>query len=742
MVPVVYENNNWTKIDSKNHDWHNYLNGKWANAVTFNNGLVYNEVENDSNIKYFDGVDDYITLGSEKKDFENNITLMSRFKIYEKGSATQILIGNIETTGFYLGLTSKNKIRIRIVESVLASDGTTTNTDKMITLDQVELNTWYTVVATYDGSMIKLYVNGVLEGSLAYSGAISVSEAPLAIGANPNVDFKGVVSYSAGYFKGCISETAVMTNAISAEEVAQNYGVNPTHNPTKHDVLYYLKFNANNGIVCNSPTRTTEGMSFDGVDDFVCVGYSDYDFNNTFSIGARVKINEYTTKTEYSIFGNPQDGGFNIFKAKDNKFKVAVWDQNTYNQTTQKNGAYINLETTFIPELDTWYTLFATYDGTTLKLYIDGKLEASKEIQMNMLAVTTPFMIGVNGDLDSVPTGHYLNGWVSDAILIDEALTDEQISTYYSDDVTAVISDKTLINYNFRSYEGREDGTIIPEEMINSMWVWIPRFTAKTPTTNDQKIDVEIIEPDKDAHDAFNFSSQSLEGFWVGKFENSANVSYANTDLNINVNSNLLIKPNINSFNNKKISYMFDEINKISTHTDIYGFDGSNHTLLDTHLVKNNEWAAVSYLTQSKYGLCREDVYKELASNDTYITGGSDYKTNVNQSSTHNIYGVYDLSGGTIEFVMGNYNSTLNSSDGFTSLPDSIYFNAYTTSDNYLTNGYQHALFETNDLFNTSPNDFINENYPWIIRDGLFTYSNSKGDALETRGTRTSLTIK
>ena len=69
------------------------------------------------------------------------------------------------------------------------------------------------------------------------------------------------------------------------------------------------------------------------------------------------------------------------------------------------------------------------------------------------------------------------------------------------------------------------------------------------------------------------------------------------------------------------------------------------------------------------------------------VTGGNDaYKTNVAQSTTKNIYGVYDMSGGSWEYVMGNMVSTsgvfYSSSAGFvsTNIPDSKYFDSYTYS--------------------------------------------------------------
>ena len=81
---------------------------------------------------------------------------------------------------------------------------------------------------------------------------------------------------------------------------------------------------------------------------------------------------------------------------------------------------------------------------------------------------------------------------------------------------------------------------------------------------------------------------------------------------------------------------------------NIYGLSSNN---CDSHLMKNSEWGAMAYLSCSQYGRNGE----EIAINDTNlnnsvksvyaVTGGNDYKNKVNQSSTNNVYGVYDMNG-------------------------------------------------------------------------------------------------
>ena len=129
-----------------------------------------------------------------------------------------------------------------------------------------------------------------------------------------------------------------------------------------------------------------------------------------------------------------------------------------------------------------------------------------------------------------------------------------------------------------------------------------------------------------------------------------------------------------------------------------YGFTSN----VDTHMMKNSEWGSVAYLSQSKYGKLGNTNFsgtnKEIYQNksDQFITGcsyGSPSNTNTDYgchytyekeitgtgaSTTGTIYGIYDMSGGAWEYVMGNYNGLIGSS-GFSNMPDIKYYDKYTT---------------------------------------------------------------
>jgi len=99
----------------------------------------------------------------------------------------------------------------------------------------------------------------------------------------------------------------------------------------------------------------------------------------------------------------------------------------------------------------------------------------------------------------------------------------------------------------------------------------------------------------------------------------------------------------------------------------------------------------------------------------------SDSTLGTKASTTGNITGIYDMSDGTSEYVIGNYNNT-SASSGFTIFPESKYYDLYTIDLNSsctLAICGGHALFETANWYSDTVN-FINSNNPWFYRGALY----------------------
>ena len=276
---------------------------------------------------------------------------------------------------------------------------------------------------------------------------------------------------------------------------------------------------------------------------------------------------------------------------------------------------------------------------------------------------------------------------------------------------------------NFRitdKYKNARVGTEISMNDISTMWVWIPRYTYTYLNTNTpQSINIKFEEGTNSSgtikctdavtgtsstsetctdttnnglkagtstytHPAFWWDkndnnvreeNEELTGIWVGKFE---------------ISSGQIIKPNVTSLRSQTVSQFYTSIYNMRNNGNAFGFS----TTAETHMMKNMEWGVVTYLSHSKYG-----INKEIAINSasTFTTGcgpqsegslasGStcnSYTTTLGQSAstTGNISGVYDMSGGAFEYMMGNMvNSSgafYSSNAGFSTASNTKYYDKY-----------------------------------------------------------------
>ena len=320
------------------------------------------------------------------------------------------------------------------------------------------------------------------------------------------------------------------------------------------------------------------------------------------------------------------------------------------------------------------------------------------------------------------------------------------------------------------TYMNADIGTTIPENDILAYFVWIPRYKYKlfnatyTSGTTEQLIEVTFENGTSTTgtvtctyasngaetcqnkangnwytHPAFTMINASgtkteLKGMWVGKFETTGSTTTPT------------VKPGVSSLRSITVANMYNT-GKLFRSTDYITSNGINQS--DSHMMKNIEWGAVAYLKQSNYGLGITDI--TINSNSSYYTGGgsgTSYKTNTGQSTSGNITGVYDMSGGAIEYVMGNYNKTAGSSGLTVSGVPAEHIDIYSgTKVNYSHLG--DAVGETAGWYSDSAG-FVNSSNPWFSRGGyygdgdntgVFLFGNA-GAASSAYGFRVVLSVK
>ena len=308
--------------------------------------------------------------------------------------------------------------------------------------------------------------------------------------------------------------------------------------------------------------------------------------------------------------------------------------------------------------------------------------------------------IRCNIDFNKIYSESILNG-------TDPVLSDNLIPVVLADDGTVTKADTNtewykyedkkwanavILSDNTKTYN---NGDTIPEDNIESYFVWIPKYsyqifnlgtidgyTSSKPTTSNAK-EIQIKFGTTNTSDTNNgecttpmtsgasgnckvgdymtspaFISMNTNGLWVAKFETTGSTT------------NITVKPNQTSLRNLNVKTMFETA---------YNYKSDN----DSHMMKNTEWGAVAYLSHSKYGINTE---VRINNNSSFITGyaatdssnqskvpgtsGTDssvtlpYNTSTGYkaSTTGNITGIYDMSGGAWEYMASLRSETYGSS--------------------------------------------------------------------------------
>jgi hypothetical protein len=158
----------------------------------------------------FDGVDDYVIANTINVPYLTISAWVKWFRFFEDGTGHAIVSNsNYAQDGYMLyqsTIAPYNRIRAFVY------------TTSIVTFDSKTLfntNEWYHIVLTYDGSFIKLYINGVLDNQVAQSGTIKATTNPFLIGST--------YATTGAKFNGTIDELLIYNRALSDDEIKQLY---------------------------------------------------------------------------------------------------------------------------------------------------------------------------------------------------------------------------------------------------------------------------------------------------------------------------------------------------------------------------------------------------------------------------------------------------------------------------------------------------------------------------------------
>lgn len=185
--------------------------------------------------------------------------------------------------------------------------------------------------------------------------------------------------------------------------------------------------NGNNGTLTNGPTWSASGkfgaaISFDGVDDFVNIADANsLDLTNGMTLEAWVNASNLTgyktaickengtTNLAYAL--SPNNGATNTSNQRPNS-RIRIGSNTRTVTGTSKLS------------LNTWTHLAITYDGTTMRLYVNGTQTSTLATTGSITATTNPLRIG-----GTTALGQYFTGLIDEVRVYNRALAASEIQT-------------------------------------------------------------------------------------------------------------------------------------------------------------------------------------------------------------------------------------------------------------------------------------------------------------------------
>jgi hypothetical protein len=197
------------RADGTANDQLGNYNGTLVNGATYGVGKIGQGFS-------FDGVNDTVNLGNVLNNDGTQAMSWSMWVNFASSPSFDALIAKYNAgTGYYITMTNTNRVQFGIGQTL------TSNAIRVFSSNVLSINTWYHVVATYDGSKlangIKIYINN--------SNTTLTTNYDTFTGSSINsqiVQF-GRAGLGGTHFNGIMDEIAIYNKELTPSEITQLY---------------------------------------------------------------------------------------------------------------------------------------------------------------------------------------------------------------------------------------------------------------------------------------------------------------------------------------------------------------------------------------------------------------------------------------------------------------------------------------------------------------------------------------
>lgn len=316
------------------------------------------------------------------------------------------------------------------------------------------LQSWYHIVATFDGLNSKIYINDSLLASGNFFTWNTILDSLLI----------GTQTSKSRFHNGKIDDIRIYNRALSQSEISTLYNeggypcllASYPFNGNANDE----SGNGNDGDTTNhAPTLTTDrfgnansAYSFDGVNDYIeILDNPTMEPGNNFSISAWFLSNVVPSHSLYVNSIISKESGYNQsgvgIHFNDYQNGAFLFLNGGYNYSFSGNK-YIGL--------GKWTNAIITYDGSVAKLYINGQLDSQMPFVVSFDDLDFSWFIGKEFTGPSGWTNRYWNGKLDDIQIFNCAIDSATVSSIYHADGWALCNDTSITQnisiYDYESY--------------------------------------------------------------------------------------------------------------------------------------------------------------------------------------------------------------------------------------------------------------------------------------------------
>lgn len=355
---------------------------------------------------YFDGTGDYLTVpDNDAFEVSGDFTVEAWFYC----TAIPSTFGDIITKGatgiyqpYYIFINSSGNLLF-----YSSSNGTSWNVANGVSFGSVSVNTWYHVAVSRVGTAMRLFLNGVLANTITNGSALFNNTRAVAVGARSDgtETFTGYITdariingegiYTATFTPPTTPLTSVPSTALlincTAAAIFDNAMANDFETVSTAQITTAQK------------VFGTGSMAFNGSTAYIVSRFTP-PLNTQYTIEFWFYMNALAERV--LVF-------FGTFGSDSNRLQITVRSDgriDLYEDLTG-TGLYSAMSATGTITTNTWYYCAGTYDGSTVRLFINGTLVASAAYTGATRYSATNCFLGYGR---ATSTNRYLNGYIDE----------------------------------------------------------------------------------------------------------------------------------------------------------------------------------------------------------------------------------------------------------------------------------------------------------------------------------------